>query len=75
MLYDTIIIGGGPAGMTAALYARRYDLKVLVLYEKLGGHTADAHKVENYPGIFSITGMELSKKFKEHAEKFKAEIK
>jgi len=75
MLYDLIVIGGGPAGMTAALYARRYDLKVLVLYEKLGGHTADAHNVENYPGIFSITGMDLAAKFKEHAEKFKAEIK
>ncbi len=75
MLYDLIVIGGGPAGMTAALYARRYDLKVLVLYEKLGGHTADAHNVENYPGIFSISGMNLAAKFKEHAEKFKAEIK
>ncbi len=75
MLYDLIVIGGGPAGMTAALYARRYDLKVLVLYEKLGGHTADAHNVENYPGIFSISGMDLAAKFKEHAEKFKAEIK
>lgn len=74
MLYDLIIIGGGPAGMTAALYARRYDLKVLVLYEKLGGHTADAHNVENYPGILSISGMDLAAKFKEHAEKFKAEI-
>lgn len=75
MLYDLIVIGGGPAGMTAALYARRYDLKVLVLYEKLGGHTADAHNVENYPGIFSISGMDLAAKFKEHAEKFNAEIK
>ncbi|MBU4245536.1 thioredoxin-disulfide reductase [archaeon] len=75
MLYDLIVIGGGPAGMTAALYARRYDLKVLVLYEKLGGHTADAHNVENYPGILAISGMNLAAKFKEHAEKFKAEIK
>ena len=75
MLYDIIIIGGGPAGMTAAIYARRYDLKVLVLYEKLGGHAADAHNVENYPGILSISGMDLAAKFKEHAEKFKAEIR
>ncbi len=74
MLYDAIIIGGGPAGMTAALYARRYDLKVLVLYETLGGHCAEAHNVENYPGIFSISGLALSQKFKDHAEKFGAEI-
>lgn len=74
MLYDVLIVGGGPAGMAAAIYAQRYGLKSIVLYEKLGGHTADAHNVENYPGIFSISGMELSKKFKEHAEKFGAEI-
>ena len=75
MLYDVIIIGGGPAGMAAALYARRYDLKVLVLYETLGGHCAEAHNVENYPGFLSITGLELAQKFKQHAEKFKADIK
>lgn len=75
MLYDLIVVGGGPAGMTAALYARRYDLKVLVFYETLGGHCAEAHNVENYPGIFSIPGMELAQKFKQHAEKFGTEIK
>ena len=75
MLYDVIVVGGGPAGMSAALYARRYDLKVLVLYETLGGHCAEAHNVENYPGFLSITGLELSQKFRQHAEKFKAEIK
>lgn len=75
MLYDVIVVGGGPAGMSAALYARRYDLKVLVLYETLGGHCAEAHNVENYPGFLSITGLELAHKFRQHAEKFKAEIK
>jgi len=75
MLYDVIVVGGGPAGMSAALYARRYDLKVLVLYETLGGHCAEAHNVENYPGFLSISGLDLSQKFRQHAEKFKAEIK
>lgn len=75
MLYDIVIIGGGAAGMAAAIYARRYDLKTLVLYESLGGHVSEAHNVENYPGFLSIPGLELAEKFKMHAEKFGAEIR
>lgn len=75
MLYDIVIVGGGAAGMAGAIYAQRYGLKALVLYETLGGHASEAHKIENYPGFFSITGIELAEKFKIHAEKLGAEIK
>lgn len=66
--YDTIIIGAGPAGMTAAIYAARYRLKTLVISKDVGGVANLAHKVENWPGIASITGIELMQNFKKHVE-------
>lgn len=74
-MYDLIIIGAGPAGLSAAMNAGRRNLKTLVLSESIGGQIAEASLVENYPGIKSISGMELTNRFKEHAEKFGAEIK
>lgn len=73
--YDTIIIGGGPAGMTAAIYAARYKLNALVLAESYGGTANEAHWVENWPGEPSITGNELMKKFQQHVESFDVESK
>lgn len=67
-IYDTIIIGAGPAGMTAAIYAARYRLKTLVISKDVGGVANLAHKVENWPGIASITGIELMQNFKKHVE-------
>ncbi|TQD25369.1 thioredoxin-disulfide reductase [Methanolobus vulcani] len=68
-MYDLIIIGGGPAGMTAGIYAVRYGLDTLVLEKNVvPGQIATADRVENYPGFPSISGMELMNKFKEHAE-------
>ncbi|WMW25632.1 thioredoxin-disulfide reductase [Methanolobus sediminis] len=68
-MYDLIIIGGGPAGMTAAIYAVRYGLNTLVLEKNVvPGQIATADRVENYPGFPSISGMELMNKFREHAE-------
>ncbi len=67
-MYDLIIIGAGPAGLSAAIYAARYKLKVLVLCKELGGLIVDAWKVENYPGFKEISGLELMNKFKEQAE-------
>ncbi|MCL2461823.1 MAG: thioredoxin-disulfide reductase [Defluviitaleaceae bacterium] len=60
-MYDTIIIGGGPAGLSAALYAYRYGLRALVI-EKLypGGQIVNAAEVENYPGHVSISGYDLT---------------
>lgn len=60
-IYDVIIVGGGPAGMTAALYAKRSDKSVLILEkENFGGQIALAPKVENFPTIKSISGQALS---------------
>ena len=65
--YDVLILGAGPAGLTAALYCARYNLKTAVIAKSLGGTAALAGKVENWPG-FVGTGIELTKKFKEQAE-------
>ncbi|MCG2717590.1 MAG: FAD-dependent oxidoreductase [Nanoarchaeota archaeon] len=65
-IYDTIIIGSGPAGMTAAIYAARYKLKTLIISKDVGGVANLAHKVENWPGIVSIPGTELMQNFKKH---------
>lgn len=67
--YDIIIIGGGPAGMTAALYAGRSNLKVLLLDAQiLGGQMNNTDKIENYPGYNAIGGQELSEKMSEPIE-------
>ncbi|SFM59316.1 thioredoxin-disulfide reductase [Methanolobus profundi] len=68
-MHDLIIIGGGPAGLTAAIYAVRYGLDTLVLEKNvIPGQISTADKVENYPGFSSISGMELMQNFKDHAE-------
>ncbi len=70
-IYDVIIIGGGPAGLAAGLYAQRAALKT-VLFEKgpPGGQIAISKEVENYPGIEGITGFELAEKLYNHARAF-----
>jgi len=75
-LYDLAIIGGGPTGLTAAIYAARAELKTVVL-EKLspGGQIQNTMTVENYPGFPEISGAELAERFHEHARKFGAEIR
>lgn len=73
-LYDVIIIGAGPAGMTAAVYASRANLDTLMLERGVpGGQMADTEDIENYPGFESILGQDLSNKMFEHAKKFGAE--
>lgn len=74
-MYDIIIIGGGPAGLTAAIYGARFNLKVLVLADSVGGHAAEAYLVENYPGFGPINGMELMNKMGEQAESQGVEIR
>ena len=73
--YDLIIIGGGPAGLAAGLYAARRNLKVLVLSETLGGQMALAPSVENYPGTEPIPGLKLAENIKKQAEKFGCKFK
>jgi thioredoxin reductase (NADPH) len=74
--WELVIIGGGPAGMTAAIYAARYGLKTLLLESKvLGGAQATSPGIENYPGYAFIVGIELATKMKEQVRKSGAVIK
>ncbi|PFN23846.1 thioredoxin-disulfide reductase [Bacillus cereus] len=73
-IYDVIVIGAGPAGMTAAVYTSRANLSTLMLERGIpGGQMANTEDVENYPGYESILGPDLSNKMFEHAKKFGAE--
>ena len=75
MLYDILIIGGGPAGLTAATYARRAGKSVLVIEKNaFGGQITWSPKVENFPGFVSISGAELGDRFLEQAMEQGAEV-
>ncbi|MGN0271789.1 MAG: NAD(P)/FAD-dependent oxidoreductase, partial [Lachnospiraceae bacterium] len=70
MLYDVIIIGSGPAGLSAAIYAQRAKLATLVI-EKApmsGGQILNTYEVDNYPGIPGVGGFDLGSKFRAHAD-------
>lgn len=71
---DLAIIGGGPAGLTAALYAARRTLNTLVITKDIGGQMATTPLVENYPGIDSIDGLQLSLDMQKQAEKYGARV-
>ncbi|MDD3172802.1 MAG: thioredoxin-disulfide reductase [Herbinix sp.] len=74
MVYDVIIIGSGPAGLAAAIYAKRAELSLIII-EKAGlsgGQIINTYEVDNYLGTPGISGFELSVKFKEHADKLDA---
>ncbi|MFH1285796.1 MAG: FAD-dependent oxidoreductase [Candidatus Micrarchaeota archaeon] len=73
--YDVIIIGGGPAGISAAIYAARKKLKTLLLTQNIGGQVAWSSDVENYPGFTSIEGLELVSKFEEHMRAYEIEVR
>lgn len=70
-VFDTIIVGGGPAGLSAALYAVRKSLKVLVIAKMVGGSVALAPNIENYLGFTLISGAELAARFRKDVENFK----
>ena len=66
---DLMIIGGGPAGLTAGIYAGRAKLNTLLLENNiLGGQVRNSYTIENYPGFESISGIELADKFQKQAE-------
>lgn len=76
MIYDVIILGSGPAGLSAAVYAQRARLNTLIIEEKplSGGQILDTYEVDNYPGLPGITGFELGQKFRTHADQLGAEF-
>ena len=75
-LYDLIIIGGGPAGITAGIYAGRQKLKTILIAKEIGGQLAKkVVDIENYPGFEKISRTELIERFKKHLEKFDIKIK
>jgi len=73
-MYDTIIIGSGPAGMTAAIYAVRREMKTLLIGKEIGGQIILANEIENYPGFQRIKSFELIQKIKDQAVSFGTEL-
>jgi len=74
-MYDLIIIGGGPAGITAAIYAARRKLNFLLITIDVGGQVVWSSEVENYPGTLTSTGIELVQKFQAQLKKYKVNLK
>ena len=74
-IYDVLVIGAGCAGSSAAMYAGRFGLKVLMIGELPGGTITQTHLVENYPGFESITGLELGERLLHHAQAYGVELK
>jgi len=72
--YDLIIIGSGPAGLTAGIYAARYNLNFLIIGELSGGAISEAHKVCNYPSQNNITGFNLTQNMVNHVKELEGEI-
>ena len=73
-MYDCIIIGAGPAGMTAAIYTARKKLKTLVLAKEAGGQMVWSSDVENYTGFSMISGADLTAKFQDHLNTLKEDL-
>ncbi len=76
-MYDVVIVGSGPAGLSAAIYAKRAGLSAVTLEKNpmSGGQVLNTYEVDNYPGLPGINGFELGMKFREHADKLGCEFK
>ena len=69
-MFDLVIVGAGPAGLAAAIYAARAELKFIVLEKEImsGGQIINTYEVDNYPGLYHMGGFDLAMKFREHAD-------
>ena len=74
-MYDLIIIGSGPAGMTAGIYAARREMKTLIIGKEVGGQMVWANEIENYPGFEKINAFELIERFRQQTLSFGVEMK
>ena len=74
-MVDLIIVGAGPAGITAGVYAARKQINFIIISKDVGGQTALSADVENYTGYQFITGTELVAKFEEHLKQFNVQLK
>ena len=76
MPYDLVILGSGPAGLGASIYAQRAELKTLVIEKEMvsGGQVLTTYEVDNYAGLPGINGFDLGMKFREHADRLGAEF-
>ncbi|MBW3002388.1 FAD-dependent oxidoreductase [Candidatus Woesearchaeota archaeon] len=75
VVYDLVIIGGGPAGLSAAIYAARQKINFIVLTGNIGGQTLWSTEVENYLGFHTLSGEQLVEKFQEHLKEYKIEVR
>ncbi len=73
-VYDLAIVGAGPAGISGAIYASRYKLEQVVIGAETGGQMNEIYTIENYPGMFSLSGKELIGKFADHAKELGVNI-
>ncbi|MCI8927345.1 MAG: thioredoxin-disulfide reductase [Lachnospiraceae bacterium] len=75
-MFDVVIIGSGPAGISASIYAKRAGLKALTLEQNplSGGQVLNTYEVDNYPGLSGINGFDMGMKFREHADKLGCEF-
>ena len=74
VIYDLVIVGAGPAGLNASLYASRYGLKNIVIGGISGGLTSQIHQIGNWLGSPDISGFEFVKKTTEHIKMFQTEL-
>ena len=74
-IFDVVIIGAGPAGLSAAIYSARYGLDIMIITKEIGGLASTAHKICNYPGFDEISGFELMSKISKQVSNLNVPVK